>query len=199
MKWYGVYKPGFDQKDLLPTAAYFAKLLLKRAGATKREGIWFCANGLKKGRGRRKVKTEIEKIAKVEPFECMVDIYCCSGDKDPYTPLITMECEGFAGYSCEVSRSATPDDCDYLWDLFKLLQVPSPLRIFFALCAEKKTEELQRCIDKYVNTYQGLRSPKDEVYAVVFPWVKLEGKTITIQRWSGKKSSGRNYSMPLGV
>jgi len=199
MKWYGVYKQGFDQKDLLPTAAYFAKLLLKKAGATKRESVWVCANGLKKGRGRRKVKAEIEKIAKVEPFECMVDIYCCRGGKDPYVPLITMECEGFAGYSGEVRRSATSDDCDYLWDLFKLLQVPSPLRIFFALCAEKKTEELQRLIDRHVKAYQGLRKSKDEVYAVVFPWVKLEGKTITVQRWSGKKSSGRNYTLPLGV
>ena len=199
MQWYGVYKKGFDQKDLLPTAAYFAQLLLVRVGASKRDGVWVCTNGLKKGRSRLMVKAEIEKIAKVEPYECMVDIYCCAGRKDPYRPLVTMECEGFAGYSGEVRRSATTDSCDYLWDLFKLLQVPSQLRVFLALCAEKKVEELQWLINRHVKAYRKYRSPKDDVYAVVIPWVELEGKTIIIQRWSGLKSAGKRFPLPIGV
>jgi hypothetical protein len=199
MQWYGVYKKGLDQKDLLPTAAYFAKLLLKKAGTTKREKVWVCANGLKKGRDRRNVKTEIKKIAKIEHYECMVDIYCCRGNKDPYVPLITMECEGCAGYSGEVQKSATSDNCDYLWDLFKLLQVPSPLRVFFALCSKKKTEALERLIDRHVNTYGNLRKSTDVVYAVVIPSVKLKGKSLTVQSWTGPKSTVQKYSMPLGV
>lgn len=199
MKWYGVYKKGFDQKDLLPTAAYFAQLLLKKAGASKKDGVWVCANGLKKGRDRRNVKAEIKKIAKVEPYECMVDIYCCRGSKDPYTPLITMECEGFVGYSGEVRRSATSDDCDYLWDLFKLLQVPSPLRVFFALCSEKKTETLQKLIGGHVMAYRNFRKSTDVVYAVVIPSVKLKGKSLTVQSWTGPKSAVQKSSMPLGV
>jgi hypothetical protein len=199
MQWYGVYKKGLDQKDLLPTAAYFAKLLLKKAGTTKREKVWVCANGLKKGRDRRNVKAEIEKIAKIEPYECMVDIYCCRGGKDPYVPLITMECEGCAGYSGEVQKSATSDNCDYLWDLFKLLQVPSPLRVFFALCSKKKTEALEKLIDRHVKTYGNLRKSTDVVYAVVIPSVKLKGKSLTVQSWTGPKSAVQKSSMPLGV
>jgi hypothetical protein len=199
MKWYGVYKQGFDQKDLLPTAAYFANLLLKKAGASKRDGVWVCANGLKKGRGRLKVRAVIEKIAKVEPYECMVDIYCCVGHEDPYKPLITMECEGFAGYSVEVGKSATSDSCDYLWDLFKLLQVPAPLRVFFALCAEKKMKALQGLIDRHVVAYRTLRKSTDVVYAVVIPPVRLKGKSLTVQRWTGRESICKQYPMKLGA
>jgi hypothetical protein len=199
MQWYGVYKKGLDQKDLLPTAAYLSKLLLEKLEVSKKNGVWVCTNGLKKGQGRLKVKAEIEKIADIEPYECMVDIYCCVGGKDPYKTLITMECEGCAGYSCEVQKSATTDSCDYLWDLFKLLQVPSPLRVYFALCSEKKTEALERLIDRHVNTYGNLRKSTDVVYAVVIPWVKLKGKTLTVQSWTGSKSTVRKYSMPLGL
>jgi hypothetical protein len=145
------------------------------------------------------VKAEIEKIAEVDPYECMVDIYCGAGRKDPYRPLITMECEGCAGYSGEVLKSATTDSCDYLWDLFKLLQVPSPLRIFLALCSKKKTGNLQRNINKHVRAYQNRRNSKDEVYAVVIPWVDLEGKTVIVQRWSGPKSTYKEYPMTLGA
>ena len=199
MEWYGVSKQGFDQKDLLPTAAYFSKLLLAKAGASKGDGVWVCINRLKKGRARLKVKAEIEKIAKVEPYECMVDIYCCAGKKDPYDPLITMECEGAAWNSGEVNRSATSDDCDYLWDLFKLLQVPSPLRVFLALCAEKKVEDLQWLIHRHVKDYRGSRKLNDVIYAVVIPWVKLKGKTITVQRWSGRNLSAQKFQLRVGA
>lgn len=199
MKWYGVYTKGFDQKDLLPTAAYLAKLLLVSAGASKRDGLWVCANGLKKGRHRLEVKREVEKIAQVEPWECMVDIYCCAGRKDPCRPLLTMECEGCAGYSGEVRKSATPDSCDYLWDLFKLLMVPSPLRIFLAICNEKKVNELQGLIHRDVKAYREYRKPEDQVYAVVVPGVKLEGKTIIIQRWSGRDSAARKIPLRIGA
>jgi hypothetical protein len=163
--------------------------MLRRTGVSKRDGVWVCVNGLRRGRGRIDVKNEIKKFAKVDPYECMVDIYCCIGQKDPYKPLITMECEGAAWNSGEVKRSATSDDCDYLWDLFKLLQVPSPLRVFLALCAENKVADLQWLIDRNVKAYSGLRKPKDVVYAVVIPWATLKGKPITIQRWSGNKST----------
>lgn len=197
MQWYGVYRHGFDQKDLLPTAAYLSTLLLRKAGISKKDRVWVCVNRLNKGRGRLRAKAEIEKIAKVDPYECMVDIYCGVGRKDPYKPLITMECEGCAGYSGEVGKSSTADSCDYLWDLFKLLQVSSPLRIFLALCSEKKTRDLQRNVDMHVKAYQERRDPKDEVYAVVIPWVVLKGKTIIVQRWSGPKSISQRYPVTL--
>ena len=199
MQWYGVYKEGFNQKDLLPTGAYLVKFMLRKAGVSKRDGVWVCTNGLKRGRHRIEVKTEIEKIAKVDYYECMVDIYCCAGRKDPYTPLITMECEGAAWNSGEIKRSATSDDCDYLWDLFKLLQVPSPLRVFLALCAKKKVEDLQWLINRHVKTYREARKPNDVIYAVVVPWVKLKGKTITIQRWSGRDSAAQKFQLKIGA
>jgi len=199
MKWYGVYKHGFDQRDLLPTAAYLVKFLLERAGFSKRHGAWVCVNGLKRGRGRTDVRKEIEAIAEVDPYECMVDIYCGVGKKDPFIPLITMECEGAAEFSGEVSKSATSENCDYLWDLFKLLQVSSPFRVFLALCAEKKTGELQRKICELVKGYRKHRNPTDVVYAVVFPWEKLDGETITVQRWSGRESICKEYPMALGA
>jgi hypothetical protein len=110
-----------------------------------------------------------------------------------------MECEGAAWNSGEVNRSATSDDCDYLWDLFKLLQVPSPLRVFLALCAKKKVEDLQWLIHRHVKDYRGARTPDDVIYAVVIPWVKLKGKTITVQRWSGRNLSAQKFQLRVGA
>ena len=91
------------------------------------------------------------------------------------------------------------DDCDYLWDLFKLLQVPSPLRVFLPLCAEKKVEDLQWLIHRHVKDYRGSRKLNDVIYAVVIPWVKLKGKTITIQRWSGRNMAAQRIPFRIGA
>jgi hypothetical protein len=124
MNEYGVDKKGFYQTDLLPTGAILAGLILEPLKEREGNYVTACVSRLK---GRRYAKSFLSaRVHEIDRHECMVDIYCCEGTKDPCRPLLTMECEAATGHGRDVSASATSDECDYLWDLFKLLQVPSP-------------------------------------------------------------------------
>jgi hypothetical protein len=193
--WYGVDKAGFDQKDLLPTGAVLAGYLLDATGA-KDSGKYVTASvsKLRGDHGRKEAyKFLIDRVHEIDPHECMVDIYCCEGEVDPFNPLLTMECEASSGHGRDLSRSATSDDCDYLWDLFKLLQVPSPLRVFLAITKQEKVEELERHIEKLVVEYASARKAEDEVFSVVFPDKSLDGKRTRIMRWSGGASPQSDF------
>ncbi|TFG61291.1 MAG: hypothetical protein E4H32_07550 [Nitrospirales bacterium] len=193
MTWYGVDRAGFDQKDLLPMAAVLAAQI---TGVTKRPGEKkprICINGMEKDKNRKMAKKYLMRRIRVHPEECMVDLYCYSGQSDPFLPILTMECEGHAGHSKDVTPRASSETCDYLWDLFKLIQVPSPLRIFLAICTEKKRSLLEKQVGAMVRNYGDiLKRDCGEVFAVIFPETKLTGKTIMVQGWTypkGKKET----------
>ena len=104
-----------------------------------------------------------------------------------------MECEEYAGHSKEVTPRASSETCDYLWDLFKLLQVTSSLRVFLAICTEKKRSLLEPQVESMVKGYgEILERGNWEVFTVIFPGTKLDGKNIKVQGWTfpvGKKET----------
>ena len=189
MEWYGVDKDGFDQKDLLPTAAILgAKIIdVKKKPDDKKPRV--CMNGMEKDSDREKARRYLKKRAKFYSEECMVDIYCYRCEADPFRPIITMECEGSDGHSGDVKPNASSLNCDYLWDLFKLLQVASPLRIFLAICRENKRSLLMKRVDATVRGYrQNILKNDDEVFAVIFPSTKWKKGNIRVQGWTGPQA-----------
>src|SRR3989304_8212468 len=193
MRWYEVDQAGFDQRDLLPTAAVLAAQILdiKRRPGEKRPRI--CINGLEKDKNRKIGKKQLMRRARVHDEECMVDLYCYTGKSDPFRPILTMECEGYAGHSKDVTQLASSETCDFLWNLFKLLQVSSPLRVFLAICTEKKRSLLEKRVETMVRGYGDiLKRDNGEVFVVIFPETKLTGKTVKVQGWTyprGKKET----------
>jgi hypothetical protein len=192
MEWYGVDKDGFDQKDLLPTAAILAAEIIdvkNILSGDKKPQV--CMNGMGKDSNREKARRYLKQRAKYYSEECMVDIYCYRHQADPFRPILTMECEGSDGHSVDVKDDASSLNCDYLWDLFKLLQVASPLRIFLAICRENKRSLLMKRVDATVRGYrQNILKNDDEVFAVIFPstkW-KKEKKNIRVQGWTGPQA-----------
>lgn len=77
----------------------------------------------------------------------------------------------YAGHARELARTGVPAQNDLLWDFYKLLMVPSPIRIFFSLCSEKYRPSLRAELDRMVAQYSdeegccrgaplGTRSPR---------------------------------------
>jgi hypothetical protein len=198
MEEYGVQKKGFGQKDLLPTGAVLAGLILEPLKEREGSYVTACVSRLKGVNSRRYAYRFLkERVHEFDTHECMVDIYCCEGVKDPYRTLLTMECEAATGHGRDLSSSATSDDCDYLWDLFKLLQVPSPLRIFLSIAKSGMVDELEKHIGKLIRNYQP-HLGNDEVFSVVFPGKRLLGERIRVFRWSGPVSAPETHSFLSG-
>src|SRR5262245_4274143 len=57
-------------------------------------------------------------------LESMLDVAVYRGDFDPYVTLATAESEALSEH--DVEAGSWSETSDYLWDLYKLLQVPSP-------------------------------------------------------------------------
>ena len=117
--------------------------------------------------------------------ECMIDVYVCRGNKDPFKPVVTMECEGYLGHARHVTRDASSESCDYLWDLFKLLQVPSPLRVFLAITTMGKVKQLEELVANQVQEYQHCRDNTDVILSGVFPGAVFHDKAINLTWWQG--------------
>jgi hypothetical protein len=114
--------------------------------------------------------------------EYMLDVVVLRGEKDPLTTLATAESEAFEEHGiCEYSSS---NECDYLWDLFKLLHFPSPLRLFFArVRGPRRCELLEGKIEDFVRGYyeETFRNG-DRFFSAVLPTRSEEYGKI---RWRG--------------
>ena len=114
----------------------------------------------------------------------MLDVAVYVGNKDPLSAIWTAESEGFAGHN--LASHATSETSDYGWDLFKLLQVPSPRRLFVMRTVERYNEDAWEPIEKLVNAYSRNYATRYRIYAIVFQRVN------TIARWcvvvGGEKS-----------
>jgi len=185
---YEIGEEGFDQKDLLPTAALLAGHLLKATPSKDQTTI--CVAHMNKDNDRNWAAEQLKDMGfEIERYECMLDIFCCTGE-EPYQPLLTIECEGASGQGKELTSRSTPEDSEILWDLFKLLQVPSPVRIFMNLCTEKnrRIDILEKKITDMVDMYRQAPITWKETFSVVFPGGKLEGKEVNVYRWTASKS-----------
>ena len=98
-----------------------------------------------------------------------------------------------------MTSTSTPEDSEILWDLFKLLQVPSPIRIFMNLCTEKnrRIDLLERKIKSMVDMYRQTPRTWNETFSVVFPGGKLQGKKVNVYRWTASKSKPEMNSISL--
>ena len=194
---YKIDKEGFAQKDLFPTAALLAGHLLKESAATGNTTI--CMAHMKKDNNRKWVARQLEKMGfEIEPYECLLDIYCCTA-MQPYQTLLTIECEGACGQGKELTSKSTPEDSEILWDLFKLLQVPSPIRIFMNLCTEKnrRIDLLEKKVIEMVDKYRQTPKTWNETFSVVFPGGKLKGKKVNVYRWTASRSEFKMKSISL--
>ena len=124
--------------------------------------------------------------------ESMVDVAVYRGETDPYATLATAESEAYCDHG--VSSASTSDTTDYLWDLYKLLQVPSPIRLFVA-----RVRTLERCcvlegrIEFLVKGYRGALREGDRVFSIVLPTAKHDYGSIQCSGWE----HGRDAMMSL--
>jgi hypothetical protein len=114
--------------------------------------------------------------------ESMVDVAVYRGETDPYETLATAESEAFCEH--EALPTSTSDTSDYLWDLYKLLQVPSPLRLFVA-----RVRTMQRCRDLegrigfFVSAYYGVLREGDRIFSIILPTAGREYDSIQCLGW----------------
>lgn len=129
------------------------------------------------------------------PHECLVDMNLMMGADDPYETLLTAESEGYAGHGQTVGEVLHAGDNDFLWDFYKLLQVPSPVRLMFTLCAERYQGALIRRLGELVNRYalvQGLLDPRSDIWSVSFPTSSMAATDVQVHRWG----PGRHTDAP---
>jgi hypothetical protein len=199
LKAYRVDATGLDERDILPAAVLVADELVGLAhgkgSAPRAPQVWVAA--MNRDSDRRWVMSHLRHIrSAASPDEqggCIVDGYVFAGAKgDPVWPVLTIESEGAVH---DVTKSSHSGTCDYLWDFFKLLQVPSPLRLFFARTSLSRVRLLERRLDALARAYAPARRPRDEVFAVVFPAARLDRQPLRVQRWVG--STSRSLCLPL--
>ena len=125
---------------------------------------WLCASGISRFGAE-------DKVQNTRPYarEYMLDVTVYRGDSDPYTPLATAESEAYAEH--EARDSSSSDTSDYLWDFYKLLQVPSPLRVFIArVRGIERCKVLERRLEQFCTKYYcQCLSEGDRVFTLVLP------------------------------
>jgi hypothetical protein len=150
--------PFTDQATVKPVLLVMVDLLVGKCYPNERP--WLCANGVKDLANDGKIT-----YSKTSAFEYMLDVSVWRNDIDPYEPLITGESEAFKDH--DITESSSSDNSDYLWDLYKLLHVPSPLRLFFARTTEKKCPILQERISHIVTCYAKYYFDGDRLFSLV--------------------------------
>lgn len=120
--------------------------------------------------------------------ETMLDVAVYRGSTDPYITLATAESE--ASHQHEVLDSSTTDTSDYLWDLFKLLQVPSPVRLYVARASGvKKCQILESRVEFVVKGYQECLREQDRLYSIVLPTASRDYSMLRCAGWVKQNSS----------
>lgn len=93
------------------------------------------------------------------PKEVLIDLVVFRGHKHPYEPVVTIESEGSIQASkalVSLDVASSPESWEpngLVWDLFKLLLVASPHRMFVARCDRSKMPHLVERIGRYIETY----------------------------------------------
>jgi hypothetical protein len=100
--------------------------------------------------------------------ESMIDVSVYRGYSDPYEPMATAESEAHPAHW--INEDSSSETSNYLWDLYKLLQVPSPLRLFFALVSRlEKCRILERRVEHLVRCYSEYYRKGDRIFSMVLP------------------------------
>ncbi len=111
----------------------------------------------------------------------MVDMTVYAGNIDPYETLVTAESEAYAD---NIHRSSNSFDSGYLWDLYKLLQVPSRLRVFVARIATPgKCKILEDRIEWVIKCYGRNLREGDRIFSLVLPTARRDCGPIRVYGW----------------
>ena len=128
--------------------------------------------------------------------ECLVDMNLMVGADDPYETLLTAESEGHAAHGRTVAQVVHASENDFLWDFYKLLMVPSPVRIMFTLCFENNQGDLVGRLGELVNRYDHLPLHLDsqcDIWSISFPTTSMRRTPVRIHRWA----PGAHAHLPL--
>ena len=130
---------------------------------------------------------------KLEPNESMVDLAAYTGERDPFITVATAESEAYALHPArEDSMSETSD---YLWDLFKLIQVWSPLRLFVARRqGAREGRILEERIASTVNAYGDYFYEGDRIFSLVLPTAGRDYSQVRVYGW--RRSRGKLVALP---
>jgi hypothetical protein len=174
------YEPPLDQKSVKRVTVVAVDWLVGKVRPGKRKKPWLYASRASlHGLGR-----QLRHTRPVE-FVSMVDVAVFAGNKYPYETLITAESEAFANE--KIKLSSTPDDNGYLWDFYKLLQVPSLLRLFVARVSSPRCPVLEKRIEWLINCYPTNLRHGDYVFSLVIPTSRREWRNICVNAWVGTK------------
>ena len=170
------------QKWLKPTCVRIVDVLIPRLDGLGPHRPFICMNSMT---GRRwPVRQQVRaSLVHADPYdhECLVDINVMVGDGNPYRVLLTAESEGYPQAHHRLYGQDWPTS-DYMWDLYKLLQVPSPVRLFVTLTSSKHHDILAERTDQLVSMYQEL-SGEDDIWAVQFPTASMQKEDTRVLYW----------------
>lgn len=146
---YGV-TDGLVQDYLKPTTMLLIDELLGPDLPSGRDMLWIAVNAMRKDNDRRWVVDTLHRDRLwVEHYEVLVDFHLFSGRVFPYRTLLTAESEGYQPSVARLCQMPLPTkdedwkDNDLMWDAWKLLIVPSPLRLFTSIAREDQWGKLK--------------------------------------------------------
>ena len=166
-----------DQSSVKPVVIFTVDLAIGLRYGQLKPLPWLMAN-----------RTEISETAAVllntrhYPRESIVDVAVYKGETDPYETLATAESEAWCQH--EASSTSTSDSSDYLYDLYKLLQLPSPFRLFVA-----RVSTLERCriLEKRIafmrKCYRKDMREGDQAFSIVLPTAKRDYEAAQCLGW----------------
>jgi len=149
---------------------------------TQKPCLW--ANGTRSCESAKMLR-----YTRLKSSESMLDVMVCKGERDPFQTLITAESEGYSGHGIE--HTSTSENNDYLWGLFKLLQVPSQVRLFVARISRmEKCNRLQERVAWLINCYPRLLREGDRIFSLVLPTALRDCGNISVHGWERKRGCG---------
>jgi hypothetical protein len=173
------------QTDLKPLSVLLLADLYDRCYGKRYKNVYFHVNAMKTDNDRKWVLRRIRKDFHVDPYECVVDFNIMRGKEDPFESLITGESEAYFQEAVALSRGDDDEENDMLWDLYKLLHYPSPLRFFVTLSSVKHHKILLRKTSQKISAYSKILG-SDDIFAVQVPTGRLSAHDCTVACWSGK-------------
>lgn len=125
---------GVAQDWLKPTTLLLLDGLLGEVLPEEPERLWLAVNNMQSDQSR--IWASKQSRVYVEPYEVLVDFHYFAGSRTPYRSVLTAESEGYAPAVRHLAGMAVPrhdedwPNNDLLWDVWKLVLVPSPMRVF---------------------------------------------------------------------
>ena len=196
VEWYE--SPRVTQAWLKPLSVMLVDQLvprLLRSGEMSRP--FLCVNGMDSNRkgpawAHRRLLVQNPsmrhlKHLDVYPHECLVDMNLMLGADDPYETILTAESEGYAGHGKTLANAGHASENDFLWDFYKLLMVPSPVRLMITLCSPRYQPALRARLDQLVNKYTSLPTflpESTDLWAISFPASSMTSTDVQVMHWA---------------